>query len=47
MVDAEVMEAVKFFQEKIREKGIRMHDLILFGSSGTGTASAGAMLISQ
>jgi len=38
MVDAKVLEAVNFFSTAIRKNGIHIHDLILFGSSGAGTA---------
>jgi len=39
MVDAKVLEAVTFFGAVARKNGIHIHDLILFGSSGLGTAS--------
>ena len=39
MVDAKVLEAVIFFSAVARENGIHIHDLIVFGSSGRGTAS--------
>jgi len=39
MVDAKVLEAVNFFSVVVRENGIHIHDLIVFGSSGLGTAS--------
>jgi len=39
MVDAKVLEAVNFFSAVARENGIHIHDLIVFGSSGRGTAS--------
>ncbi|MGA2121279.1 MAG: nucleotidyltransferase domain-containing protein [Methanoregula sp.] len=39
MVDAKVLEAVNFFRASVRKNGIRIHDLILFGSSGLGTAT--------
>ncbi|MFA6331366.1 MAG: nucleotidyltransferase domain-containing protein [Methanoregula sp.] len=42
MVDAKVLEAVNFFGAVVRENGIHIHDLILFGSSGRGTASSGS-----
>jgi uncharacterized protein len=42
MVDAKVLEAVNFFSEQIRKNGIRINTLILFGSSGTGTATPGS-----
>ncbi|MDD1685749.1 nucleotidyltransferase domain-containing protein [Methanoregula sp.] len=38
MVDAQVLEVVLFFSAIVREKGVHIHDLILFGSSGTGIA---------
>jgi predicted nucleotidyltransferase len=42
MVDAKVIEALNFFSGTIQKSGIRIHDLILFGSSSTGTASPGS-----
>jgi len=39
MVDAKVLEAVTFFGAVARENGIHIHDLIVFGSFGQGTAS--------
>ncbi|MCK9632562.1 MAG: nucleotidyltransferase domain-containing protein [Methanoregula sp.] len=42
MVDAKVLEAVNYFSEQVRKKGIRVNNLILFGSSGTGTATPGS-----
>jgi predicted nucleotidyltransferase len=42
MVDPKVIEAVNFFKVNILEKGIRIHDLVLFGSSSTGATSAGS-----
>jgi predicted nucleotidyltransferase len=42
MVDPKVIDAVNFFKENIVEKGIRIHDLVLFGSSSTGAKSAGS-----
>jgi predicted nucleotidyltransferase len=42
MVDPKVIEAVNFFKANIVEKGIRIHDLVLFGSSITGVMSAGS-----
>jgi predicted nucleotidyltransferase len=42
MVDPKVIEAVNFFKANILEKGIRIHDLVLFGSSSTGAKSAGS-----
>ena len=42
IVDPKVIEAVNFFKANILEKGIRIHDLVLFGSSSTGAISAGS-----
>ena len=42
MVDTKVLEAVNFFSEQIRKKGIRINNLILFGSSSTGTSTQGS-----
>ena len=42
MVDPNVIEAVNFFKANILEKGIRIHDLVLFGSSSTDAISAGS-----
>jgi predicted nucleotidyltransferase len=42
MVDPKVIEAVNFFKANILEKGIRIHDVILFGSSSTGAIAAGS-----
>jgi len=39
MVDAKVLEAVNFFSAVVSKNGIHIHDLILFGSSGLGTAT--------
>jgi predicted nucleotidyltransferase len=39
MVDAKVLEAVNFFRAVVTKNGIHIHDLILFGSSGSGMAS--------
>jgi uncharacterized protein len=39
MVDAKVLDAVNFFSAVARKNGIHIHDLILFGSSGSGAAS--------
>jgi len=39
MVDAKVLEAVTFFGAVARKNGIHIHDLIVFGSFGRGTAS--------
>ena len=42
MVDAKVLETVNYFSARIRENGIRINNLILFGSSSTGTAAPGS-----
>jgi uncharacterized protein len=42
MVDPKVIEAVNFFKANILEKGIHIHDLVLFGSSSTGFTSSGS-----
>lgn len=39
MVDAKVLEAVNFFGAVARKNGLRIHNLIVFGSSGRGTTS--------
>lgn len=39
MVDAKVLEAVNFLALSLGKNGIHIHDLILSGSSGLGTAS--------
>ena len=39
MVDAKVLEAINFFSAVIQKNGIPINDLILFGSSSTGTAT--------
>ena len=39
MVDAKVLEAVNFFSAIVRENGVHINDLILFGSFSTGTAT--------
>jgi len=39
MVDAKVLEAINFFSAIVRENGVHIHDLVLFGSSSTGTAT--------
>ena len=39
MVDAQVLEAVNFFSAIVRENGVHINDLILFGSFSTGTAT--------
>lgn len=42
MVDAKVFEAVNYLSARIRESGIHIDNLILFGSSSTGTARPGS-----
>ena len=42
MVDAEVLETVNFFGDLVRKNGIHINNLILFGSSSTGTAVPGS-----
>jgi len=42
MVDAKVLEAVNFFSSQIRNNGIRINNLILFGSSSTGNSTPGS-----
>ncbi len=42
MVDAKVIEAVNFFKTSLESNGIRINDLILFGSSSTGTLHPGS-----
>ena len=42
MVDPKVIEAVNFFKANILEKGIRIHDMVLFGSSSTDSIAAGS-----
>jgi len=42
MVDAKVLETVIFFSEQIRKNGIHINNLILFGSSSTGTTTPGS-----
>ena len=42
MVDAKVLEAVNYFSSRIRESGIRIDNLILFGSSSTGPTQPGS-----
>ena len=39
MVDAKVLEAVNFFSAAVRKHEVHIHDLILFGSSSTGTTT--------
>jgi predicted nucleotidyltransferase len=38
MVDPKIVEIVTFFKSCILEKGIHINDLILFGSSSTGSS---------
>lgn len=40
MVDAQVLEAVNFFSALVRENGVYINDLILFGSFSAGTATS-------
>ena len=42
MVDAKVLEAVNFFSSQIRNNGIHINNIILFGSSSTGTSTPGS-----
>jgi predicted nucleotidyltransferase len=42
MVDAKVLETVNYFRDLVRKNGIHINNLILFGSSSTGTASPGS-----
>ncbi len=42
MVDAKVLETVNFFLSRAGKNGLRISRLILFGSSGTGTAGPGS-----
>jgi len=42
MVDAKVLETVNFFSAQLRNSGVRINNLILFGSSSTGTATTGS-----
>ncbi|MGA2698247.1 MAG: nucleotidyltransferase domain-containing protein [Methanoregula sp.] len=42
MVDAKVLETVNFFGTQLRNNGVRINNLILFGSSSTGTATTGS-----
>jgi len=36
-VDAHVLEAINFFSAIVRENGVHINDLVLFGSFSTGT----------
>jgi uncharacterized protein len=40
MVDAKVLETVNFFGAQLRNSGVRINNLILFGSSGTATTGS-------
>jgi uncharacterized protein len=42
MVDAKVIETVNYFSDLVRKNGIHINNLILFGSSSTGTAAPGS-----
>jgi predicted nucleotidyltransferase len=42
MVDPKVIEAVNLFRSTLESDGIRIHDLILFGSSSTGSLRPGS-----
>jgi predicted nucleotidyltransferase len=42
MVDAKVIEAVNFFKTELEKKGIRINDLVLFGSSSAGQLRPGS-----
>jgi predicted nucleotidyltransferase len=42
MVDTTVIKAVKYFEEILREKGLNISRLIVFGSSSTGSATTGS-----
>jgi len=42
MVDTTVIKAVKYFEEILREKGLNISRLIIFGSSSTGSATTGS-----
>jgi len=42
MVDAKVLETVNYFGAQLRNSGVRITTIILFGSSGTGTAGPGS-----
>jgi predicted nucleotidyltransferase len=42
MVDAKVIEAANFFKTILESTGIRINDLILFGSSSTGPLHLGS-----
>jgi predicted nucleotidyltransferase len=42
MVDSKVIEAVNLFRSTLESDGFRIHDLILFGSSSTGSLQPGS-----
>ena len=42
MVDTKILEAVNFFSAQIRNNGIHINNIILFGSSSRGTATPGS-----
>ena len=42
MVDTTVIKAVKYFEQSLREKGLNISRLIIFGSSSTGSATTGS-----
>lgn len=42
MVDAKILETVNYFSTRIKESGIRIDNIILFGSTSTGTAQQGS-----
>jgi len=42
MVDAKVIEAVNYFRELVEKGGIRIHTLVLFRSSSSGTSTRGS-----
>jgi uncharacterized protein len=42
MVDAKVIDAVNFFKTELERNGIRINDLVLFGSSSTGPLQPGS-----
>jgi predicted nucleotidyltransferase len=42
MVDAKVLETVNFFGAQLRNNGVRINNLILFGSSSADTATTGS-----
>jgi predicted nucleotidyltransferase len=42
MIDSKVIEAANLFRSTLESDGIRIHDLILFGSSSTGSLRPGS-----